>query len=300
MVRRLLKRKSLILIVALFVLVPAVIATWLSTPLYQSSALVQIGLGGVQVLPYRDVADSSAGASSYESLLKTQGQILKSPTLIDRVARRLDSAPGKNKANEEVSRLAKRLEVKRIPDSQLFEISYLAPSPELAANIVNLFVEEYIKGDSEARQAARERAREALHRELEGLEKRIQLSERELVQYAQEHKIISVDPGQSDPLQSKLALLDQIVVNAEAELAAARSHLDSVEKASLQEFPEKLMTPVVQDLTTKILGLEHELTAMRANFGENWPAVIQKRNEITAVREQLKQEKSAVLAQTRH
>ncbi|MFN8006961.1 MAG: polysaccharide biosynthesis tyrosine autokinase [Terriglobia bacterium] len=297
--RRLIKRKMLILVIAIAVFVPAVLLTFMSTPLYQSTALIQISSGGSRVLPYRDLTDPGDGLPSYESLVRTQEQILKSATLIDRVAKRMDASLQRGNIGSDPSSLADKFQVKRIPESQLFEIRCLAPSPELAARLVNLFVEEYIKEDIESRQIAREKARQALHRELDGLEKRIQLSERELVEYAQVHKISNSDPGQPDPIQGKIVLLDQMVITAEAERLAAKSRLETIEKVSVQEFPEKLMTSVIQELTTKLLGLEHDLTAMRAEFGENWPALIQKRNEIALVRDQLKREKLAVLSQSR-
>jgi polysaccharide biosynthesis transport protein len=294
-VEKLLKRKFQILFVALIVLIPAAIATYLATPLYRSTVMIQVNVDGAQVLPYRDAADFVIGTSNYESVLRTQEQILRGPTLVARVSQRLNSEPKQSQSSIEVA----PLEIKRIENSQLFQASYLAPSPELAAKVVNLFAEEYIKQQFENRQTAREKARQALERELAALEKRVQISEKELAGYARNNNIMSLDPGQGEPVQKKLAALDQQVTEVEAELATSKSRLQSLQNASIKDFPEKLATQVVQNLTSTVLQLEHELTTMRATFGENWPAVIQKRNEIALVREQLTRQKSAVLAQAR-
>jgi succinoglycan biosynthesis transport protein ExoP len=295
---KLLKRQFQILAVALIVLIPAAIATFLATPLYRSTAVLQFNLDDAQVLPYRDIAASGAGAGSYESALMTQEQILKSPVLVNRVVQRLSSELKTNPSNVERELLKQKFEIKRIAASQLLQIGWLGPSPEFAAKVVNLYTEEYIKQHLESRQAGREKARQGLARELESLEKKVQLSEKELVHYARDNNIMAVEPGR-DLVEKKLVVVDQQVSEIEAELAIARSRLETVLEASVKEFPEKYATPLVQELTSKVFQLEHDLTALRASYGESWPAVVQKRSELALIRDQLERAKSVVLAQAR-
>lgn len=290
------KRKPLILAVALLTFIPTLLFVLFSTPLYRSKALIQIGIGSTRTLPYRDAADSSDAVSGMESFLRTQEQILGSTALYERVKKRLKAGSYTMKTEGVISR--NKLSIRKLPDSQLFEISYLAPSPALAARTVNVLVEEYIKRDSEARQEVRDKERQTLRRELEAMEKQIQLSEQELVQYAQQHMIDTLDKGQSDPIQQKLAMFDQLVVGADAELASARANLNGIEKIVQQQLPEKFITPVIQTLTIRLLELEHALAALRVTYGKDWPAVVQKQSEIETIREQLKQEKAAALAQS--
>jgi capsular exopolysaccharide synthesis family protein len=231
--------------------------------------------------------------------MMTQEQILKSPTLAARVAQRLRSEPREENLNLEKFLLKQEFEIIRIQASQLFQISSLAPDPKFAAKTVNLFVEEYVKQHYESRQAIREKARQGLEKELASLEKRVQFSETELVRYARDNNILNLDPNQGELVQKKLSILDEQVANLEAELANAKSRLESVQSATAKEFPEKFMTPVIQDLNSRLLQLEHQLTALRTSYGENWPAVVQKRDEIKLVRAQFENEKSVVLAQAR-
>jgi capsular exopolysaccharide synthesis family protein len=294
---RLVKRKFQIIAVLLAVVIPAAVYTYVATPLYRSAALIQINPDTVQVLPYKEIADLPNAAPYYEIYMKTQEQVLKSPTLTARVARRLQSDQAAEAMQAEIPRLRSRLEIRRIENSQLFEVSYLSPVPEAAANIVNIFAEEYIKELFQSRQETREKARKLLEGELRELEQRVQASEKELVQYARDHNMVTLQPGQADLVEQKLSLLANQLTESEAEIMVARSRLDSLKKASIHNFPERLLTPNLLSLSAKILQLEHELTALRTDFGENWPAVVQKRNEITLVRDQLNREKAAALAQ---
>jgi capsular exopolysaccharide synthesis family protein len=295
-VERLMKRKFQIFVVFLVVLIPAIIATLLMTPLYRSSALIQVNSDPVQVMPYRDVADRATGGLNFDNYMGTQEQLLKNSALLQRVAQRLSSDPKDEKSSAERSRLVDRFEVKKIEKSQLFEISYLAASPEIAAKVVNLFAEEYIKQHFEVRQATREKAEQDLRKELEVLEKKVQISETELVSYAQSNNIMSLEQGQVDPVQQTLSTVSQQVTDAASQLAAAKSHLEMVQNTSVAEFPEKYATQQITQLDAKLFQLEQELTTLRSSYGENWPAVVEKRSEIALVREQLTREKSAVLA----
>jgi uncharacterized protein involved in exopolysaccharide biosynthesis len=83
-------------------------------------------------------------------------------------------------------------------------LSYSAPDPTVAATVVNLFAEEYVRHNLELRQETRLQAEQELKAELESLEERVQLSEKELMAYAQANDIMNVEQGQVDPLRNAL------------------------------------------------------------------------------------------------
>ncbi len=296
---RLLRRKYQMLAVMLAVLIPAAAYTYLATPLYRSSALIQVNPDPVQVLPYREIADLPNATPYFEVYMKTQEQVLKGPTLMSRVSQRLKSESNWEAMQSEINRLHSRFQVRRIENSQLFEVSYLAPAPKVAAGMVNVFAEEYIKELFRSRQEMREKARKLLEGELHELEQRVQVSEKEMAKYAQSHNIRSAEPGQADLVEQKLSILANQLTDSEADVMVAKSRLDTMKKASLDSFPEKLLTPNLAALNVRLLQLEHELSALRSNFGENWPGVIQKRDEVNMARDQLTREKAAVLAQAK-
>ena len=293
----LLGRKWEVLVVAALVVIPVAIATAFAERLYRSTALIQIDPEPVQVLPYREF-DLPRIAQNYDMLMKSQEQILRGPTLTLRIAERLRTRSDAPDLQAEVPRLWKRLSIQRLETTQMFRLMYVAGNPKTAAAVANVFAEEYIKLQFEVRQETRRKARDLLRRELDGLEQKVQLLEKDLVAYAQQNRIGSPETGQN-LVEQKLKLLGTQLADAEAEVFVARSRAATLEKASVAEFPERLMSQVISDMTTTVAGLEHELTALRANFGENWPAVKQKRSEIAVVRDQLELAKASALAQAR-
>ena len=293
------RRKWQILAVAGFVVIPVAISTALAERLYRSSALVQIDPDPVQVLPYREI-DLPSLPPNYEMLMKSEEQILKGSVLVGRVAQRLReiSDVDGSSLRAEIPQLEERLSVQRLENTQLFRLGYLAPRPEVAADVANTYAEEYLKLHFDLRQQTREKVKQRLEAELRALEESVRVSDAQLVAYAQAHGISTADNAQS-LIEEKLAALSKQLTEAEAEAFAAGSRLEGLKMATIESFPEKLVTPVISGLVSKLAGLEHEKTALRATFGPNWPAVVQKDKEIALVREQLTREKATALEQAR-
>jgi succinoglycan biosynthesis transport protein ExoP len=295
----LMRRRRQILAVAVLVLIPAAIATALAERLYRSSAMVQIDPEPMQVLPYREF-DLPSLTPNYEMFMKSQEQILRGTALISRVAGRLRSelGPEAGTLESEVPNLSGRLWLQRIENTQIFRLGYVATQPDVAARVANIYAEEYLKQHFDARQQTREKAKQQLEAELRALEEGVRNSDRELVSYAQAHGISTAENARS-LIQEKLATLSTQLTEVEAEVFAARSRLDSLGKASVAQFPEALTTPVILGLVSRLTSLEAEKTALRATFGPNWGAVVQKDKEMALAREQLEREKSAAIEQAR-
>lgn len=291
------RRRWQILGVMLLVFVPATVGTLMAEKLYRGTTLLQVNVDAVRVLPYQDMSTPTV-PSNYLFMMTTQEQVLTGPGLEARVATRLrqETVPALAAESE---RVGSRREIAQVPNSQVFRISYLAPQAEVAAMVANIYTEEYIKMRFESSQETRLQGRRLLERELATIESRVQESEKELVAYAEAHNMYRNESGQGDLSQDKLAQLARQLIEAEAEEVAAQSRLETVRQASLADFPKSLETDLLSSRRSALLQLEHDLTSLRASFGENWPAVRQKRDEIANVTEQLNREKAAVLAQAR-
>ena len=291
---RLWNQKAQIILCAILAVAGAAVLTYFETPLYRSTALVQVNPKTVQPLPYTDPFEIMGGSSNYETYLRTQEEILKSPGLAIRVAETLHTKSDAD-VDKELPHLMDRLEVVRVEGSQLFRIGYLAESPEAAATIVNVFADELIREQIRTRHDARDRAREALKRELAALEDRLQASETELVSYASRNSLTSLAPGDGEPTHTRLTAIETRLADAEAERVAAKSNLDSLKSVVSKSFPERFSNALIRDLSARLLTLENELAQLRVTFGDNWPEVKASQAEIELVRKQLQDEKAAAV-----
>ena len=216
----------------------------------------------------------------FDVYMRTQEQVLNGTTLLSRVAQRLASEPGGAAMEREVSNLFRHYQAGRLEDTQMLSVTYLAPEPEVAARVANMFADEFIKLQFETQQTSRDNARQLLERDLGRVEEQIQVLERELVVYSQHHAVEGARPDRRGLADERLDAISSNTLSAETEVATTTARVESLESASLTNYPETLMTEVLWSRLSALLQLEHELTALRTNFGENWPAVVQKRDEI--------------------
>jgi succinoglycan biosynthesis transport protein ExoP len=86
----LLRRKWLILAITLTVVAGALLEAYTATPLYTASARLQIDPEQTNLLPFQDTYQYSYYMNTSESYQETQIELLKSPALAQRVAKRLD------------------------------------------------------------------------------------------------------------------------------------------------------------------------------------------------------------------
>jgi capsular exopolysaccharide synthesis family protein len=292
------RRKLQVLGVICLVVLPVAIWTTVAERIYRSSTMIQIDPEPVDVLPYREI-DRPNLTPNYEMFMKSQEQILRSSKLFERVVDRLNADPDPA-TKAELPKLGERFFIQRVENTQIFRLSYGSPEPAAAAKVANVFAEEYIKLHFSSRQETRERARELLKRELDALEKRVQASETELVNYAKNNNLNVLKGDGGDTLaQQTLAILNTQVTQAQSEVSIAQARVDSLASVVPTDLPEKLITPVISGLQSRSLQLEHELTALRSSFGENWPDVVQKRGEAALVRDQLAREQTRAVAEAR-
>ena len=287
------RHKWRVVFVALLVIVPVMIWTAMQQRLYRGTALVEINPDPVQVFPYPEL-DRPSVANHFEMFLKGQDSVLRGPSLLARVRDRL-AREQRGPVAAESAHLADRLSVQRLENTYTFRIGYVAPAPDAAAFVANLFAEEYIKHHFEAGQLTRERARERLQSELDTLEAKVQQSEKGLVAYAQSHRL-PLDEKSESPARVQLAEVAQQHLTAEGDVLGAQSKVSALEKASIDNFPDTLVTTVISGLVNQLLQQEHELTSLQGTFGANWPAVVAKRQEITVTKEQLAREQRASIA----
>ncbi len=286
-------RKYLIVFVVLLVFVPAATATFLADPTYQSTAVLQIDPAPTRVLPFTDLSDSPA-LSNYDLFMKTQDAILRTGTVLTRVVERLEK---ENRWPENlISELSETgIEVFRVSGTQLLNLSYAATDPEFAALVVNLYAEEFVKLHFEEKNQVAEKARSFLEERLAVLKDKIQRSEQELVEYARDKELLSFDNQKTTTTHQKFEFINRELAQADADLLSARAHYQRLSGTKIENMPESLKTPQIENLTSRLFALEQDFTDLTSKFGENWPAVVQTRRQISLAKEQLVEAKEAAL-----
>jgi polysaccharide biosynthesis transport protein len=296
------RRKWLIAATVAAFLVGGLLVTLFTTPLYKTSAVLEIQREN------RNFADvkgtDQAQASTDNEFYQTQYGLLRSRALAERIARTLrlgdnpaffegygEDAPealfddngspiqtraardGRVKAAGALVLAHMDVEPQRL--SRLVEIGFTSPDPALAQRVVNAWSLNFVQSTLERRFAATSYARNFLEDRLAQLRARIDQSERALVGYAARANIVSI-PGTTDSsgatsgerslVVDDLANLNRALSDARAERVLAESRLGSANAVR-----EQLDNATASTLRTRRAELAADYARLLQQFDAGYP-----------------------------
>lgn len=317
-----LKRRWTILLFALIVVTAVVTATYLMTPIYRASLTLQIDRESIKIVQSGEVAPEETGWDSQE-YYQTQYELLKSRSLAVRVANQMGLAdlppPPPSllaefkawlsgwlpKASEAQSAKTPPSESDRIEgaagmvmggltvepvrNSRLVRLHFDSPDPQRAAAILNTLVKHYINMNMERRFDASTYARNFLQERLQQVKAKLEDSERELVGFARQEQIISVDDKQNTVSQS-LGATNAALAEAEKRRIAAEANYRQVMGARGQGLSQILDSKIIQTLKETKARLETQYQENLNIYKPAYPAMVQLRNQIGQVDAMINQE----------
>ncbi|MHA0337025.1 GumC family protein [Sphingomonas aquatilis] len=325
------RRKWLILGTVVAFLIAGLLVTLLMTPLYKTSAILEIQRENRNFVEVKGLEQAQASADN--EFYQTQYGLLKSRVLAERIVRslRLGDDPAffekfGVKSSEDMfengrpiqtaaARAARikaagnlilaRMDVEPERMSRLVEISFTSPDPELSKRVVDAWSTNFIQSTLERRYSATSYARNFLEERLKQLRIRIDESERALVNYASQQNIVNI-PGSTDAngqttgerslVVDDLANLNRELAQATAERVAAESRLNSGGASK-----EQLDNTANSTLRTRRAELAADYARMLQQFDAGYPPAKALQAQIRSIDAALKGEGTrvdAVLRQT--
>ncbi len=228
--RVLLEWRWLIIGAAALGLALAVVATLLTTPLYRARVTMEVNPPNVEIM---DEQSQQAGMSvNAHDFIATQLGLLRSRTLAERVAGDLNLANNPAFADPEAapaarlrqaaSNVAENINVLPQGDGQLIQFDFISASPAMAARVANAYADAFINSTLQRRYEASAYARNFLERQIAKTRGILEVSERQLVAYAQAQGIINTASGeQGGPAGDGASLQGRSLVALNEALAAA-------------------------------------------------------------------------------
>ncbi|GMM91808.1 GumC family protein [Qipengyuania sp. MTN3-11] len=308
-------------IIAAF-LVIGLIVTLLMTPQYTATSEIEIRRETAQIVNMQGIEQDASDAD--QEFYQTQYGLLRAQSLAEKVASELGladnpeffamfepeqreelfDANGNPAANREVrlrSAGAILLENVRIfPErqSRLVEIAFTAPSPELAKNVANAWAESFIESNLERRYEASSYAREFLENRLETLRTRLDESEVNLQDYAQNQRIVTLpgagrDGSEQSTIAFDLVALTQQLSQATADRINAQGRLRSV-RGRAGESNESLDNAALNQLRAERAELSGEYEKLMQQFEPAYPPALALRRQIAEIDRGIQREESRI------
>lgn len=291
---------------AALVLVSVAGATFLSKPVYEATARIEVDPSGEKF----NLENGGAGATDAE-YLETQSQVLQGDSLAIVVVRKLrldqnpefvgkvgavpaDSKP-EQLSSQESDALAKfktDLKVRRDTASRLILVSFPSHDPQLAAQVSNTLVQSFIDQSYQNRHDAVMKSSEWLSRQLDDIRKKMEDSSQALVQFQQTSGVTDIDSNKSTFTEHMGELSRQQTV-AQSERIQLQALLKNASNAD--SLPEVRTNAVVQQLSQRLAEERAALAQALVVYGSNHPTAKKLQSEVDELQSQIDIQKKAIV-----
>ncbi len=265
------------------------IATFKMKPVYEAAARVEVDKESHVNMQFVYDQNSYDDYLDTDAYIETQTKILDSETLAMDTIRSMDlgkypefggnsaaTAFGQGGATFRrpaiLGEFLGDLTVKRVPDSRLIEVRFDAENPQLAAEVVNAHLQNYIEQNFKSKYDATTQASNWLSSELEELRIKVEKSEDARLAYERENQIWQVDEKQ-DITTQKLADLSKAVTEAQTELSGKEALYRMAMSGEVDAIPTVRDSPVISGLEKQKSDLDEQYADASNQYGPNFPKV---------------------------
>jgi succinoglycan biosynthesis transport protein ExoP len=300
-------------IFGLAVFLTVICVTYLTKPVYEATARIQIDPSG-EVFSL----DGTATSSDAE-YMETEAQVLQSDGVALDVIRKLhlDQNPelvsGSDPADSTATTLASGgsglqltfrekaalhkfnglLTVRRDTASRLVQVSFASHNPQLSAQVANTLVQTFIENTFQSRHDAIMKSSEWLSRQLDDIRGKMETSSRALAEYQGSIGVADVD-GDKSTYTEHMGELSRQYTQAESERIQLEALLKNVH-GNPDSLPEVRNNPVVQQLSQKLAEQRAELSQALVVYGSNHPVAKKLQSQVDELQSQLNGQKHAIV-----
>ena len=320
------RRRWRVLAIAMLVaIIIATVATLLMTPKYLAETRLQIAREGDRVIAIQGVQRESDSADL--EFYQTQYGLLNAASLARRVAVVLKLPDSKNffdmfKVSERKigsfdapPSAAQRAERERVATevlldnvtivpirgSSLVDIRFISANPEFSAQVANAWGENFITVNLERRLNASGYARRALETRLAALRDRLEVSERQLVNYGAKQNITSLPAGvdrasgaalgERSLITDQLSRLNEALAEAVADRIKAQSEAERNDSGANERA---LSNSAISGLRERRAQLASEYAKLMDQFDPQYPSAKALQTQITSLDASIARETSRV------
>lgn len=292
--RRAIEKRFLIVGVLISAILAAIAITALQTPLYRSTAQIEISRADIAAVSVVE-GDSLPGVEARDlQYYNTQYELLNSRASALNVVEALDL--GQNPAflnaykidSNQISNdlavgiLLANVQIQPVAGSNLVNIAYSSPDARLSADIANSWAAEFLQANFQKRFGDTILARRQLENQLQEMRVKLENSEARLNSYANSNEIIVTESSDSNGDTTRGTLLSSQLASISDALAQATIRRISAESAMRTGLPVE--GSELPTNSPELAQAEAQLAQLRTTHGPQHPLVEAKRAEIESLR----------------
>ena len=333
------RRKRTIVVATATCLLLALGGSLAMTPRYESVSIIEVNKENSDILGLDALPNSVSDSLDYNITLETQANVLRSDSLAFQVAQQLgleqrmaslraDSLFDNDRLRAEhdrplekaplrrcrISRAFQRaLKVKTVAGTRMIEVHFLDQDPQLAADVVNTLVGDYLEQYFRTRYQATAQASEWLSKQLADLRSQVEEAQAKVVEYQKQAGILGTDEAHN-VVMAKLEELNKQLTAAEANRMLKQAGYEIAKSgdaevistvgssnllgslAGMNSNPLALL----QNLRAQQAELKAQYAQAASKYGSAYPKLIQMRSQLQAQESAIQAEIGKVAARARN
>ncbi len=196
-----------------------------------------------------------------ETFLKRTGRLPATDSLSEGAA----SLEAERRREAMIDSTTRLVTVEPVESTRLIEVSLTSDDPSAARNDLREYLAAFMEASKEKNNKYYEEMRAWLKKELDAAKKQLELSERELREFAEKHDAVFLTeyPDQVGEFFRKAG--DRLAQSREERL-----NLEAIRRSEQSVLPDSVTTDYVHDLRTKLAGLNAEYRSMGAVYSPNY------------------------------
>jgi succinoglycan biosynthesis transport protein ExoP len=175
------------------------------------------------------------------------------------------------------------------PGTQIVEISYRNPDPQIAAKVVNAIVQAYMDRDLRSRFEGTTRVSNWLSQQLSTLKSQVQSSQQELTQYQEKNNLVGIGPSGASLVTDDLHTVNEELSQARADRIVKEARFRMAQTRN----PDLLVSVspgVLTDLRSQEADLMVQKAQLQSKFGPEYPKLREVDKQLATVRNDIQNE----------
>lgn len=278
--------------VAIFIAVVSIITimTFVAKPVYKATASVAIEK---QYLSEHSIDSVMSGVKrTTREYYKTQYNLLKSKGLVSEVIEDLwlrkdktalqvgsqDTAQPTSNVTDMTAWYLSHLEIEQVYGSQLINISFLSPYPEMAVHVANTHANAFISRSIQKQRQDYQQASDWINSQLEKQRLKLQESERVMLEYKEKHDLLTFNKDENI-VSRKLNEINNMLIQINTKRIEKQTTYDqlqtlSVDKEELLFLPGIEQNAIINQLRSHLVDLKTQRLELDTLYGYKHPKML--------------------------
>ena len=275
-------------------------------PIYESTVSLLIEPTGPNVMS-KAVEEVYAPIDVNFDYYKTQYELLKSYEIMRQAVKQLNlhthpeygprhtDSQGPEPPSETerllVNAFRGHVKVSPVMNSRIVRVTVESIDPKLAADAANTIAAAYIARTLEMKSGAAQAATKWITARMEELRQKVEVSERNLNEFASQHGLVNVDERRRLTTQ-KLGDLSAQLVQVETKRAEAEARFKQIESVihnprELESSTEVLSSGLIQALRNQEIQASQKVAELSEKYGPKHPALIKADSELKEIQKRI-------------